>query len=140
MACESVRAGFRYGERRKREKRKASSICSISDLQWPISNYQHITNVLLGKKVNPCLFLVVNKPWLHWLLLYPVLFYSLQPVLLNCLLLQAFKKGFPGGTNGKEHACQCKRHKICKFNSSWAWKHKLSFKGWFLCREVTNQH
>ena len=25
-------------------------------------------------------------------------------------------KGFPGGTSGKEPACQCRRHKGCRFN------------------------
>ena len=25
-------------------------------------------------------------------------------------------QGFPGGTSGKEPACQCKRHKRCRFN------------------------
>ena len=25
--------------------------------------------------------------------------------------------GFPGGTCDKEHACQCKKHKSCKFMS-----------------------
>ena len=24
--------------------------------------------------------------------------------------------GFPGGTNGKEPACQCRRHKRCRFH------------------------
>ena len=24
--------------------------------------------------------------------------------------------GFPGGTSGKEHACQCSRHKSCRFD------------------------
>ena len=30
-------------------------------------------------------------------------------------------KGFPGGTNGKESACQCRRHKRRWFNV-WVWK------------------
>ena len=25
--------------------------------------------------------------------------------------------GFPGGTSAKEHVCQCKRHKRCRFNT-----------------------
>ena len=25
-------------------------------------------------------------------------------------------KGFPGGTSGKEPACQCRRHRRCRFN------------------------
>ena len=25
--------------------------------------------------------------------------------------------GFPGGTSGKEPACQCRRHKRCRFDS-----------------------
>ena len=29
---------------------------------------------------------------------------------------QYVKLGFPGGTSGKESACQCGRHKRCKFN------------------------
>ena len=42
--------------------------------------------------------------------------------------------GFQGGTSGKEHVCQCKRHKRCRFNTSvrkipWkrAWEHTLVF-------------
>ena len=27
-----------------------------------------------------------------------------------------FLKGFPGGTSGKEPACQCRRHERCKFD------------------------
>ena len=30
--------------------------------------------------------------------------------------------GFPGGTSGKEHACQCRRHKRHRFNS---WVRKI---------------
>ena len=30
-------------------------------------------------------------------------------------------KGFPGGTRGKEHASQCRRHKQHGFNP-WVWK------------------
>ena len=32
-----------------------------------------------------------------------------------------WKLGFPGGTNGKEPACQCRRHKRCGFDH-WAGK------------------
>ena len=31
-------------------------------------------------------------------------------------------KGFPGGTSGKEHACQCRRPKRHKFNP---WERKI---------------
>ena len=30
-------------------------------------------------------------------------------------------KGFPGGASGKESACQCRRHKKCRFNPR-VWK------------------
>ena len=36
---------------------------------------------------------------------------------LKIILLQ----GFPGGTSGKESACQCRRHKRSGFDS-WVWK------------------
>ena len=36
-------------------------------------------------------------------------------VTLEFLLLNS-DKGFPGGTSGKEPACQCRRHKRCRFN------------------------
>ena len=29
-----------------------------------------------------------------------------------------YKLGFPGGTSGKESACQCSRHRRCRFNPS----------------------
>ena len=29
--------------------------------------------------------------------------------------------GFPGGTNGKEPACQCRKCQRCRFNL-WVWK------------------
>ena len=31
------------------------------------------------------------------------------------------KRGFPGGTSGKEATCQCRRHKRCRFDP-WVWK------------------
>ena len=34
-------------------------------------------------------------------------------------------RGFPGGTSGKEPACQCKRHKRCGFNP---WVGKISWR------------
>ena len=33
-------------------------------------------------------------------------------------------RGFPGGTTGKESACQCRRHKICTFDP---WVGKISW-------------
>ena len=35
---------------------------------------------------------------------------------LTHLFLRETKKGFPGGTSGKESACQLRRHKIHSFN------------------------
>ena len=34
------------------------------------------------------------------------------------------EEGFPGGTIGKEPACQCRRHKRCGFNP-WDWEDVL---------------
>ena len=32
------------------------------------------------------------------------------------MLIYTFKRGFPGGASGKEPACQCSRHKRCRFD------------------------
>ena len=42
---------------------------------------------------------------------------SLHLELDGAVIYQALHLDFPGGTNGKEPARQCRRHKRCKFNS-----------------------
>ena len=37
----------------------------------------------------------------------------------------AFLLGFPGGACGKEHACQCRKHKRCRFNP---WVRKIPWR------------
>ena len=44
------------------------------------------------------------------ILVFPLSFFFFFSCILN------FKKGFPSGANGKEPACQCRRHKRCGFN------------------------
>ena len=36
-----------------------------------------------------------------------------------------FRKGFPGGASGREPACQCRRHKRCRFDT---WVRKISWR------------
>ena len=45
----------------------------------------------------------------------------------TCLIYMAFIliMGFPGGGGGKEHTCQCRRHKRCKFGP---WVGKIPWK------------
>ena len=40
-------------------------------------------------------------------------------------LVRISYSGFPGGTSGKEAACQCRRHKSCRFDP---WVGKLSWR------------
>ena len=37
-------------------------------------------------------------------------------VVLFLVLKEPIYWGFPGGASGKEPACQCRRHKRCRFN------------------------
>ena len=39
---------------------------------------------------------------------------------------QWLQRGFPGGANGKELSCQCRRHKRCRFDP---WVGKISWRG-----------
>ena len=41
---------------------------------------------------------------------------SLHLELDGAVIYQALHLDFPGGTNGKEPACQFRRHKICRFD------------------------
>ena len=46
------------------------------------------------------------------ILVFPLSFFL--SFFFSCII--NFKKGFPGGTSGKELACQCRRHKRCRFD------------------------
>ena len=39
-----------------------------------------------------------------------------RPALVCFIEEPRVQKGFPGGTSGKEPACQCRRHKRCRFD------------------------
>ena len=41
---------------------------------------------------------------------------SSRPALLCFIQEPQVQKGFPGGASGKEPACQCRRHKRCRFD------------------------
>ena len=58
----------------------------------------------------------------HLLLVLPSL-PSGAPVLLKITALPYGKWGFPGGTSGKEPACQCRKHKRWEFDP---WVRKIS--------------
>ena len=71
----------------------------------------------------------------HIVLIWPENYMCVLEIFI-CSIYFAYdsKVGFPGGTSGKEHTCQCRRHKRCGFNSSirkipWrrAWKHTPVF-------------
>ena len=57
--------------------------------------------VFPDQKSNPCEYLVICS-----------LCYTVGPCWLSTLYIV---NGFPGGTNGKEPTCQCRRHKRCGF-------------------------
>ena len=44
------------------------------------------------------------------------IYFMPNPILMYLAFTTGLHQVFPGGTVGKEFACQCRRHKRCKFN------------------------
>ena len=88
---------------------------------YPRGNFPsfHPETIIQKKKKNLWAKCLVKKKKLH---VYISLYYYSIHTVFNHL-----SWGFPGGTSGKEPACQCKRHKEWGFISSWiekiSWGH-----------------
>ena len=71
-------------------------------------------------------WLHADPQWWHWLILKISYSGVWHEVLMSCFNRSlGCGRGFPGGTSGKEPACQCRRHKRHKF---YPWVRKIPWR------------